>query len=83
MTDTIRELILRVFDYVERTPDTDFRIIHWYSLKEPRFSFRFSDGIYVQYVSRENDIHWSDFAVLTEDNLGYLLSQLEGKNDSI
>ena len=31
MTDTIRELILRVLDYVERTPGAYFTIARWAS----------------------------------------------------
>ena len=84
MNDTIRELILRVLDYVERTPGTHFEI--WRTEKcvqseiygNMRFSYLiFNHGYH--YVSRGTRLYWSAAAMLTEDNLRYLLSQLEGE----
>lgn len=38
MTDTIRELILRVLDYVERTPGAYFTIARWdEGVRKPEF----------------------------------------------
>ena len=83
MTDTIRELILRVLDYVERTPGAHFEV---FKLEQDvlirdddfmRFTYvTFDHGFH--YISRGNLLYWSAQAVLTEDNLRYLLSQLEG-----
>ena len=84
MTDTICELILRVFDYVERTPGAQFEI--WRHEKgvlseayhNMLFTYvKFNHGYH--YVSRGTRLYWSAQAVLNEDNLKYLLSQLEGE----
>ena len=83
MTDPIRELILRVLDYVERTPGEDFTIARWdEGVRKPdenqmHFTFynRFYDSIC--YISRAEDAYWSQLADLDEDNLRYLVEQLE------
>lgn len=84
MTDTIRGLILRVLNYVEKTPGAHFEI--WRHEKgvqseiygNMRFSYLiFNHGYH--YVSRGTRLYWSAAAMLTEDNLRYLLSQLEGE----
>ena len=84
MTNAIRELILRILDYVERTPGAHFEI--WRHEKgvlseayhNMLFTYvKFNHGYY--YVSRGTRLYWSAQAVLNEDNLGYLLSQLEGE----
>lgn len=83
MTDTIRELINRVLDYVARTPGADFEI--WRSIIAPpddnRIFFRYIDwdGKKAHSISRCDDKCWSQQANLNEDNLRYLLSQLEGE----
>lgn len=84
MTDTIRELILRVFDYVERTPGAYFTIARWdEGVRKPdenqmHFAFFYTKGDNpVYYIPRDGDEYWSQFADLDEDNLRYLLSQLE------
>ena len=84
MTDTIRALIDRVLDYVERTPGAHFEI--WRPEKcvqseiydNIRFAYlKFNHGYH--YVSRGTRLYWSAAAMLTEDNLRYLLGQLEGE----
>ena len=83
MTDTIRELILRILDYVEETPGAQFSISRWdEGIKKPDdnqmyFTFYNSLGDSICYISRDGDEYWSQLAVLDEDNLRYLLSQLE------
>ena len=83
MNDTIRELILRVLDYVEKTPGAGFEIGRY-----PRaitgsadcrcyFRFRVYDRLENHFVGRYGNEVWSSCADLTEDNLRYLLSQLE------
>lgn len=86
MTDTIRELILRVLDYVEETPGAIFEIARWdEGIKEPdenqmHFMFFYTKGDNpVHYISRDDDAYWSQLADLDEDNLQYLLSRLEGE----
>ena len=82
MTDTIRELILRILDYVEKMPGAHFEI--WRHEKgvlseayhNMLFTYvKFNHGYH--YVSRGTRLYWSAQAVLNEDNLKYLLSQLE------
>ena len=84
MTDTIRELINRVLDYVERTPGAHFEVL---KLEQDvltkdddfmRFTYVTFDHGY-HYISRGNLLYWSAQAALTEDNLKYLLSQWEGE----
>ena len=86
MTDTIRKLILRVLDYVEQTPWARFEIAKWdEGIKKPGdnqmyFVFYYTMGDDpVDYISRDDDECWSMVAALDEDNLRYLLSQLEGE----
>ena len=83
MTDTIRELILRVLDYVERTPGTSFRVKRWargvQDAAENQMFFEFWRDDEPYYVYRYGDKYWSQMADLYEDNLRYLLSQLEGE----
>lgn len=85
MTDTIRKLILRVLDYVERTPGAHFEISRWdEGIKKPNynqiyFTFFNSLGDSICYISRDGDEYWSQLAVLDKYNLRYLLSQLEGE----
>ena len=83
MNDTICELILRVLDHVERTPGAHFEVL---KLEQDvltkdddfmRFTYVTFDHGY-HYISRGNLLYWSAQAALTEDNLRYLLSQLEG-----
>ena len=85
MTDTIRKLILRILDYVERTPGAHFEIARWRegvaesAKNQMYFEFYVVDKEYrTHYISRDIDEYWSQEAGLTEDNLRYLLEQLEG-----
>ena len=86
MTDTIRKLILRILDHVERTPGAHFEI--WRHEKgvlseayhNMLFTYvKFNHGY--DYVSRGTHLYWSAQAVLNEDNLKYLLSQLESEEE--
>ena len=85
MTDTIRELINRVLDYVEETPGAQFSISRWdEGIKKPYynqmyFTFYNSLGDSICYISRDGDEYWSQLADLDEDNLRYLVKQLEGE----
>lgn len=85
MTDTIRELILRVLDYVEKMPGAYFAIARWdEGIKKPNynqiyFTFFNSLGDSICYISRDGDEYWSQLAVLDKYNLRYLLSRLEGE----
>lgn len=85
MNDTIRELILRVLDYVERTPGAYFTIARWdEGVRKPdrnqmHFMFYSSFNNSICYISRNGDKYWSQDADLDEDNLRYLVEQLEGK----
>ena len=83
MTDTIRELILRVLDYVEKMPGAHFEIARWdEGIKKPNynqmyFTFYNSLGDSICYISRDGDEYWSQLAVLDKYNLRYLVKQLE------
>ena len=86
MTDTIRELILRILDYVEKTPGAYFTIARWdEGIRKPddnqmHFTFYYTMGDNpVYYISRDGDEYWSQLADLDEDNLRYLVEQLEGE----
>ena len=86
MTDTIRELINRVLDYVERTPGAHFDIERWREgIRNPNynqmhFMFFYTKGDNpVYYIPRDDDKYWSQLADLDEDNLRYLVKQLEGE----
>lgn len=86
MNDTIRELILRILDYVERTPGAYFTIARWdEGVRKPdenqmHFVLYYTKGDNpVYYIPRDGDKYWSQLADLDEDNLRYLLSQLEGE----
>ena len=85
MTDTIRELILRVLDYVEKMPGAYFEIARWdKGIREPdknqmHFTFYNSFDDSICYISRDGDEYWSQLADLDEDNLRYLLGWLEGE----
>ena len=86
MTDTIRELILRILDYVERTPGAYFTIARWdegirkSDDNQMYFIFFYTKGDNpVYYIPRDDDEYWSQLADLDEDNLRYLLRQLEGE----
>lgn len=85
MTDTIRELINRVLDYVARTPGRSFTITRWREVfidshdTQLYFDYHFWDGVTTHYIFRDGNYFWSCAADLTEDNLKYLLSQLEGE----
>ena len=66
MTDTIRELILRVLDYVEKTPGAYFTIARWdEGIRKPddnqmHFTFYYTMGDDpVHYISRDDDEYWS------------------------
>ena len=84
MNDTIRELILRVLDYVERTPGASFEIARYSKVVSRSvdcqyyFRYRVYDRLENHFVGRYGNELWSSCADLTEDNLRYLLSQLEG-----
>ena len=84
MNDTIRELILRVLDYVERTPGASFEIARYSKVVSRSvdcqyyFRYRVYDRLENHFVDRYGNEVWSSCADLTEDNLRYLLSQLEG-----
>ena len=84
MNDTIRELILRVLDYVEKMPGAYFEIAKWdKGIRGPdknqmHFMFFYTKGDNpVHFISRDDYAYWSQLADLDEDNLRYLLSQLE------
>ena len=86
MTDTNRKLILRILDYVERTPGAYFTIARWdEGVRKPdenqmHFMFFYTKGDNpVYYIPRDGDKYWSQLADLDEDNLRYLLEQLEGE----
>ena len=85
MTDTIRELILRVLDYVEKMPGAYFEIARWdKGIRGPdknqmHFAFYNSFDDSICYISRYGDGYWSQLADLDEDNLWYLVKQLEGE----
>ena len=86
MNDTIRELILRILDYVERTPGAYFTIARWDErVRKPdenqmHFMFFYTKGDNpVYYIPRDGDKYWSQLADLDEDNLRYLVEWLEGK----
>ena len=85
MTDTIRELILRILDYVEKMPGAQFSISRWdEGVRKPdknqmHFTFYNSFDDSICYISRDGDEYWSQLADLDEDNLRYLLEQLEGE----
>ena len=83
MTDTIRELINCVLDYVEKMPGASFEIARWdKGIRGPdknqmHFMFLYTKGDNpVHYISRDDDAYWSQLADLDEDNLRYLLSWL-------
>ena len=85
MTDTIRELILRILDYVERTPGAHFDIARWREKvvkpdgNQMYFHFHVWDNEdVINYISRGDNDSWSAVRDLTEDNLRYLVEQLEG-----
>lgn len=84
MTDTIRELILRVLDYVEKMPGAYFEIARWdEGIKKPDYNQMYFTFYYtmgddsVHYISRDGDEYWSQLAVLDKYNLRYLVKQLE------
>lgn len=86
MTDTIRELINRVLDYVEKMPGAYFEIARWdKGIRRPdknqmHFMFFYTkEDNPVYYIPRDDDGYWSQLADLDEDNLRYLLEQLEGE----
>ena len=82
MTDTIRELILRVLNYVEKMPGAYFRVKRWATgvkrADENQMFFDFWRDDEPHYISRDGDKYWSQLADLDEDNLRYLVEQLEG-----
>ena len=84
MNDKIRELILRVLDYVEETPGAYFAISRWdKGIKKPNYNQMYFMLFYtkgdnpVYYIPRDDNKYWSQVADLDEDNLRYLLSWLE------
>ena len=86
MNETIRKLINRVLDYVERTPGAYFTIARWdEGVRKPdenqmHFMFFYTKGDNpVYYIPRDGDKYWSQLADLDEDNLRHLLEQLEGE----
>lgn len=86
MTDTIRKLILRVLNYVESTPGAYFTIARWdkgvrkSDENQMHFTFFYTKGDNpVYYIPRDDDEYWSQLADLDEDNLRYLVKQLEGE----
>lgn len=85
MTDTIRVLIDRVLDYVERTPGARFEIGRYSnavssSVYHPYyFRFKVYTGLEFYFIERYGDLLWLSCADLTEDNLRYLLGRLEGE----
>ncbi len=85
MTDTIRVLILRVLDYVEKTPGAYFSISRWdkgvrkSDENQMFFIFYNSFNNSICYISRDGDKYWSQLADLDEDNLRYLVEQLESE----
>ena len=85
MTDTIRVLILRVLEYVEKMPGASFEIARCdEGIRKPddnqiHFMFYNSLGDSICYISRDGNEYWSQLADLDEDNLRYLLERLEGE----
>ena len=85
MTDTIRELINHVLDYVARTPGACFEIRRFSRAvtgsANCRCHFRFIvyNRLKNHFVGRYGNQLWSSCADLTEDNLRYLVEQLEGE----
>ena len=83
MSDPIRELIHRVLDYVEKTPGAYFRVKRWATgvqcADKNQMFFDFWRDDEPHYIPRDDDKYWSQLADLDEDNLRYLLSQLEGE----
>lgn len=83
MNDTIRELINCVLDYVEETPGTYFRVKRWArgmkDAAENQMFFEFWRDDEPHYVPRDGDEYWSQISELDEDNLRYLVEQLEGE----
>lgn len=86
MNDTIRELILRVLDYVEKMPGAYFEIARWdkgirgLDKNQMHFMFFYTKGDNpVYYIPRDGYKYWSQLADLDEDNLRYLLGWLEGE----
>ena len=86
MNDTIRELILRVLNYVEEMPGAYFEIARWdKGIRGPdknqmHFMFFYTKGANpVYYIPRDDDKYWSQLADLDEDNLRYLVEQLDGE----
>ena len=82
MTDTIRELILRVLDYVEKTPGAHFEVL---KLEQDvltkdddfmRFTYVTFDHGY-HYISRGNLLYWSAQAALSGDSRRWLAEQWE------
>ena len=84
MTDTIRELINRVLDYVERTPGAHFEIARWKEGVVESYESQLHVDFYIidkngySDIDRDGDYCWQIATELTEDNLRYLVEQLEG-----
>ena len=85
MTDTIRVLILRVLDHVEKMPGASFEIARYSKVVsisvdcQYYFRYRVYDRLENHFVGRYGNELWSSCADLTEDNLRYLVEQLEGE----
>lgn len=81
MNDTIHELINRILEYVARTPGADFRIFRLCTdEKQLYFSYyREYEGARQHFVSRNGDDLWLFDVDLTEDDLQYLVEQLENE----
>lgn len=83
MTDTIRELINRVLNYVEKMPGAYFTIARWdegvrkSDENQMFFIFYNSFNNSICYIPRYGDEYWSQLVDLDEDNLRYLVERLE------
>ena len=80
MTDTIRELILRVLDYVARTPGAEVKVSFPKNTRKKNLLCEYVKYDYgIHCISRNGRDSWSACFELTEDNLRYLVEQLEGE----
>ena len=80
MTNTIRELILRVLDYVERTPGAEVKVSFPKNARKKNLLFAYVKYDYaIHCISRDGRDSWSACFKLTEDSLRYLVERLEGE----
>lgn len=87
MHSKLMDYIIKILDYVSEHPDSSFEL--WNDSGngsiDARYPRLFGDfAFYDEYgrpqrVARDEDNYWSMTFDITEDNLRYLLSQLEGE----